>query len=125
MADVIKLNTKTVAIACIILALLVVLLVMGFSALKVVAVFVILFCLPLFFILKSLKLDEGNTELFILSTFLGLGMISFFTFYVNRFIPSMRISAIIVWFVLFAMGIFLFFFAPASKKKSNHANGNE
>ena len=120
MAYAIKLNTKIVAIVCIMVALLTVFVIMGFSALKTVVVFTILFGFPLFFILKSLNVEEGNTELFFISLFAGLGAMSFFTFYISRLVPSMKVSAIITWCVLVALGIFLHFFR--SKKKTSYAD---
>jgi len=112
MTNLIKLNEQTMTLAAIAVALIGSAVIMGFAGLRVLAVMMLLFIVPTYLILNSLKLECG--EQFFFALFLGLIVMPLGTFYLNLFIASMKASAIIFWLLMVGVGIFLFL----RKKKS-------
>ena len=64
---------------------------------------VVLFVLPFYLIMSNLDLD--TEESIILSLFLGIAFFALFVWYMNRLIPSLKWSVIIVSLVLYGIGI--------------------
>jgi len=74
------------------------LIILGVTGFRAILGFFIFIIIPTYLILYSLKLD--NSEKFILSLFLGTALIPALLWYVNRIIPSLKVS-LIVTFILF------------------------
>ena len=94
-----------IAIVCVIIALTLILYIFGFIGIKSIIGALLLFFLPAYLILSSFKLDEDET--IILSFFTGLGIYALIVYYINRAIPSLRMSMVVVWVALMAIGILL------------------
>ncbi len=83
------------------------LLLFGVSGFMSVAVFWLLFLVPAFALLFTLKLDVE--EKFFFSLFISLGVFPIAVYYFNRLIPSFRASVLVVFAVAVVIGACLFF----------------
>ena len=101
----IKIDKKSVLIACATIVM-----VLAFSLFRVYGIIVILsmfflFFLPSYLILKNSGFEKD--ELAIYSLFLGLGIVPFLIFVVDKITLSFRLASIVVIIGLYATGIVL------------------
>ena len=74
----------------------------GLAGLASMFIMILLFFLPVFLIINNL--DLGTDEKIFFSIFIGLAMFSLVTWYINRVIYSLRISAIVAFLLLVLLG---------------------
>jgi len=97
-----KLSTKNIAIFCVSLILLASFYFLGFTGLRSIISFGLFFFLPAFILLSYTPLS--NYENLFLSFTLGLGLFPMAVFYLNRIIPSLRITLAIVLIITLVLG---------------------
>ena len=101
-----NLGERKASLIAIAVALLASAAIMGFAGFKVLAAMMALFIIPTYIILGSLGMERG--EHFFMALFLGIIVMPLGAFYLNLVIPSMKLSAAILWVALTGIGIFLF-----------------
>lgn len=110
-----KFNFLVIIVAAI-LILLAGMLSVGLAGLKSMALYLIFFVFPAYLILSSHNFGLLPEEILVFSLFAGLVITSLATYYIQIILPSLKWSAIILWFILVTIGIFLKFYHK--KKKS-------
>ncbi len=101
-----KISTRNVAIFCLLLILIQVFYLLGFVGLRSIVSFGLFFFLPCYILLSFTGLP--NYDKFFLSFSISLGIFSMVVFYLNRIIPSFRLTLIITLVVIFLLGFFKF-----------------
>jgi uncharacterized membrane protein len=82
--------------------------------LRVVAGMLLIFFLPFYLVIRNLKIDDDEKIVF--SFFLGLGLFGLLVMYLNKLIPSMRLTMAVVFVALCVLGIVLGFY----RKRRDH-----
>jgi hypothetical protein len=100
-----KISAKELGIAAIVLILLEVAILFGFTGLRTVAGILIFFTLPVYLILDNFKLNRIEKVFF--SIFIGFGLYPTSVWYVNRIIPSLTLSIFITSIILVGIGLLL------------------
>ena len=98
----IKFGKREIIITLILLVLLFFFVLFGITGLRTIFGVVLLFFVPFFLILNNF--DLSLDEKIIFSFFIGLGFFSTFTYWLGFVIGSLRVSMIIVFFVLVGIG---------------------
>lgn len=101
----IKLKKKYTAAIIAVAVLLITASFLGFTGARTLAAFFVVFTLPAYLLLDLTGLKTA--EKFFIATSLGLGLFSTAVFYVNRIIPSLRLSAAVVYVVVIALWLVL------------------
>lgn len=97
-----NLNLK-MSIACLIIITLFVFYLFGWTGARTVLGMFAVFFLPFYLILDNFNIEQDEKVFF--SFFIGLALYSVFVFYVNRIIPSMRVSMVVTFVVLIIVGV--------------------
>lgn len=109
-----KIGNKELLIGSIALALIFAFALFNIVGVRVVSGMLIIFFLPFYLVVRSLNLE--NDEKIFFSFFLGLGLFALLVMYLNKLIPSMRLTMAVVFVALVILGIALVF---CSKKKAH------
>ncbi len=97
-----RMNKKLIAlISGIAVVLAFGLLLFGFTGVRTLAAMMILFILPAYLIMR---IFFGDEEAIFFSLFISLGIFPILVWFVNRVIPSFRVSVAVVFLVLAAIG---------------------
>ena len=93
-----KLSQRNAVIGVAILMLLATFTFLGFTGVRTLVSFFLIFTLPAYLLLDlfPLKTDEK----FFIGTFLGLGLFAIAVFYINRIVPSLRLSVLLLFAVI-------------------------
>ena len=76
----------------------------GFTGFRTIIAFAILFIIPLFLLLRKTSLDAEEKIFF--SLFIGLGLFPLLAWSVNQLLPSFRLSVVVAFVLVAAVGLF-------------------
>ena len=114
----IRLNDKTTAAIILILIALFSFIFLGFTGFKVIFGMLLVFFLPFYLILDNFNLSRGEKVVF--SFFIGIGIFPAIVYWIGTLI-SFRISILVTFFLLIAIGFLL----KKYKKTKNNENSRQ
>jgi len=100
-----RIRKREISIICMAAVLLVGWLLFGITGVRLIIGMLLLFVLPFYLILGYFELD--TMERLFLGFFLGFGLVPIIIFYMNKIISSLKVSTLVTFLVLLAVGLFL------------------
>jgi apolipoprotein N-acyltransferase len=109
---------KHAIIGAAILVLAFFLILFGITGIRTVVGIFLLFMLPIYMIINNFDFDMGEKVIF--SFFIGIGLFSTLTYWLGFVVGSLKLSALIIFILLSALGVILRFMGfPRNKSKQN------
>lgn len=109
----IKFGKREIIIGLSLLVLLFFFVLFGITGVRTILGIVLLFFIPFFLILNNFNLNFDEKIIF--SFFLGLGFFSIFTYWLSFVLGSLRVSMVVVFFILSGIGLMIKFLRKKTK----------
>ena len=100
-----KINKKTTTIVTLSIILLFSFILFGLTGVRTILGILILLFLPFYLILNNFNLDELEKIFF--SFFIGIALFPLFVWYLNKIVPSLRVTIILTFIILISISLFL------------------
>jgi len=100
-----KINNKNLAIAALLMILLLSFILFGVTGFRTIFGMFLLLFLLIYLILSNFKL--GGDEKIFFSFFIGIALFPLLVWYLNRIVPSLRVTILVTFILLILIGLFL------------------
>ena len=101
----IKLKKMHLALFFLILSIILITYLFGITGFRTFGSMLLIFFLPAYIIIKKLSIEKDEKVFF--SFFIGIAMFPLLVWYLNRIIPSLRVTILIIFVLLIGVGLFM------------------